>query len=307
MSTLAIAGAVNGAAAKATLVTSGANLVTIPFANNGVAGTQAFNTDGINDVAVSSRVDFAGGTTLGRDHFPWEVPNGPSAGVYPDNYYPLILSLDDALKWTWLVKKWQFSGQIEFDITRNSDSSTGHFVATYDFTISQYGGAGDTELIVENQTVVLHGAVTFGIDSSSITNGFPGTPDPIFFENGMGILDVTYPSIVWKGADQLRPEIDHTSIIEGNPDPSPSGNFFFIQLSTVKNKAGSDGSPISNGFLIDGHAINLYYWLDTDSCSFSNITSTLSLAPLEYWPYANSNGDPVYNTSTGAQLVDPFS
>jgi hypothetical protein len=31
------------------------------------------------------------------------------------------------------------------------------------------------------------------------------------------------------------------------------------------------------------------------------------LTAAEYWPYANSLGLPVYDTATGAQLVDPFS
>jgi hypothetical protein len=39
----------------------------------------------------------------------------------------------------------------------------------------------------------------------------------------------------------------------------------------------------------------------------SGFTSSLLLTASEYWPYQNSLGLPVYDTATGAQLVDPFS
>lgn len=41
--------------------------------------------------------------------------------------------------------------------------------------------------------------------------------------------------------------------------------------------------------------------------SFTVTTCDLTLEAIEFWPYENSLHLPVWNTSTGAQLVDPFS
>lgn len=45
-----------------------------------------------------------------------------------------------------------------------------------------------------------------------------------------------------------------------------------------------------------------------DSISFGDdFEYSYHAAPIEYWPYATTSGDPVYDTSTGAQINDPLS
>lgn len=39
----------------------------------------------------------------------------------------------------------------------------------------------------------------------------------------------------------------------------------------------------------------------------SGTISDITVTPSLWWPYANSNGDPVYDTTSGAELVNPFS
>jgi hypothetical protein len=36
------------------------------------------------------------------------------------------------------------------------------------------------------------------------------------------------------------------------------------------------------------------------------VKSKFEMTPVEYWPYADSNGDPIYNTTTGARLRNPL-
>lgn len=45
--------------------------------------------------------------------------------------------------------------------------------------------------------------------------------------------------------------------------------------------------------------------LGTTTLFYDNIVAVIT--PLEYWPYATIGGDPVYDTSSGAQLNDPLS
>lgn len=49
------------------------------------------------------------------------------------------------------------------------------------------------------------------------------------------------------------------------------------------------------------------YALNDEEGYFSTSDTDLTFEPTEYWEYANSEGQPVYDASSGAQLVDPLS
>lgn len=300
-----IAGAVNGIPTTRGVRTDGADLQTINIADNGSATTLNVNTDGNppNEGAVNHRVAFIGGTTSGRDHFPWAVIDGPDPSVAP--YFPITLSLEQAMRWTWRVKEWGVSGQFSFRVTRDSDGTYGDYTVDYAMTLKPYylvSGGPNPPVGSEPYLVVLFGVVVF-VNSSSISNGFPGTPAPIFFANGMGMLDSSYPSLV-SDSGQLKPEIDLTTEVQGTPDSGGASSFSFT-LSSV-NPGGA--TTVASGLLIDGIPVDLYYTTETDSCSISNFAiSDLSADPVEFWPYAAKDGSAIYDTSTGAQLQDPLS
>lgn len=57
---------------------------------------------------------------------------------------------------------------------------------------------------------------------------------------------------------------------------------------------------------VNSHPITVYMF--TNSSTGTTIAgSFLDFTPIEWWPYANSDGLPVWNTTTGAQLVNPRS
>lgn len=304
------AGAVNGVPTKINVRTPGT--LTIPFATSGVAGTLSVQPSGAPHAPVGGgpdRVAIIGGSTSGRDHFPWPVPDGAfiATATYPAQYFPLSLSLVDAMKWVWKVKKWKLAGAITFDVTRASDSTTATYTVTYDLNVYGFDSHDFLPLDRESKLVILYGVFVFDGDTT-FSGGFAGAPTPEFFDNGMGILNSDYPSMV-SNEDLFYPQIDFVAQIDGNPDPPEAGTFFRVRLTTrnVDVDILDDPSTIEEGISIDGHPLPLFCSVNTDNATVSNVQSTLTLAPIEFWPYATKGGLPVYDTATGAQLRDPFS
>jgi hypothetical protein len=303
MSSATIAGAVNGMAVTRDVVTSGSSLVTIPFSDNGNPTVFDVNTDGTApDSPTSSRVAFIAGSTSGRDHFPQPAIDGGFLGtdVYPDEYYPLGLSLTQAMKWTWLVKQWSMTGTVTFDATNLLDSSVTNFTATYDVVLNPYDNVFSFNISTESSLVNLFGIVV----QSGTADVDPANAG--FFENGLGMLDSSYPSFVFHD-DLLHPEIDYSAQIDGQLADPMSDTFFSLIISTRKTVGTGDFA--AGGIVIDGHALPVYYDLsNTNNCTLSNVQfEPIIVAPSEYWPYATKAGDPVYDTSTGAQIADPLS
>jgi hypothetical protein len=82
------------------------------------------------------------------------------------------------------------------------------------------------------------------------------------------------------------------------------------QISTVNAPGGwwflDPADVIEIGQIsILGHDIPLYL-TDASYPVLSVLTADYTLVPNEYWPYQNSLGQPVYDTTTGAQINDPF-
>ncbi len=79
--------------------------------------------------------------------------------------------------------------------------------------------------------------------------------------------------------------------------------------STIAQFSSSDpfdpDDPQSITGTIDGKPIPIYYTVQDDpdiSISFSNFTATF----VSYWPYAATNGTPIYDEATGLELQNPL-
>jgi hypothetical protein len=85
------------------------------------------------------------------------------------------------------------------------------------------------------------------------------------------------------------------------------GPFFFDSLLTSHQKT-SLSDPSVGSLTIMGVNLPLYFFDTTLSPHYtaSGISASFTLDPLEYWPFANRLGQPVFDTSTGAQINDPF-
>lgn len=89
------------------------------------------------------------------------------------------------------------------------------------------------------------------------------------------------------GQNQAR-----TAYSDGSVDPSNSD--YMGQFTMLDNSTSIYGFRTTEEYPSDGGDSRL------ESVS-------AQLTPKKYWPYANSQGEPVYDEDTGTQLVDPFS
>lgn len=254
---------------------------------------------------MGDRVAIIGGHTPGRDHFPWPVENMPSSGAYPSQYFPLSLSLTDAMRWVWRVKEWNLTGTLHFDVTFGGETRTYNVVQN--LILRPYLVDPPFDISRESQLVLLYGVAAFS-GYQQITGGFEdGSVE--FFENGIGLLDSSYPSMRYDGGG-LYPEVDFVSRIDGNTnlvDPDSSFSIKFTLRNPDEDAIG-DSLVLANGIELDGNVLDLHYQIgDVGTAVVSNVSGSQTLAAAEYWPYATKSGAPVYDTATGAQLRDPLS
>lgn len=238
---------------------------------------------------MADRVAIIGGSTAGRDHFPFAVSDIASTGY--DTIFPFSLSFEDCLAAFYLAKVWRIVIDVTIDLG-DPEVENPHLLATVDVDagfISDSvvpgpeveGYERESDLVVPRQTFISLPSIgddghlfplLFGI--------FNNADEDVAFEFDVG------PAVGWSGG-QLWPafylNIDATI--------GTASGFNGALESTVELTMALPGSPFAATFMLRGA---------------DNYSGTVILSPLEYWPYANSNGDPVYNTTTGAQLTDPL-
>lgn len=148
---------------------------------------------------------------------------------------------------------------------------------THSDFLNQSGTASTDGISMFNQFVLW--------DPSTNTFGLPAV--------GMGnLIKPTVTALITIAAGVFR-----------NPVTVTSGTgAFFIQgpgTLTVKSLVASD-------FVIPMQVSSRLNGMDPASTSTGSATCALTLEAVEFWPYADSQGLPVYDTATGAQLRNPF-
>lgn len=227
-------------------------------------------SDNVRFLTVNDTVTPA--NSSGANGFPSPFGTGPT-GTGTQN--PVKVSLSDAVKWWWRVKNWKLQPST-WSVT---DDTPNTFTLTTGDMIPGVGNA-TRELDLINPNAAAH---NFGISSAS-------SQINLFIDESVGgqIQDADF-SHVW-------PELRLPTSFLG--DSGKEIDFAFDQsiLGTVTGHfAGS----------IDGYAVDIYY--DASSTHITSFTvGNMDFVPVEYWPYAAlSDGSPIYNTSSGAQLQAP--
>lgn len=296
----AVTGAVNGIATEAVVATVPTNPVTIPYFPGGTTTTLGVDTDGTGTHGTNHRVAVICGNTSGRDHFPFAVPDW---GVLPPDEPPYRVGTDLAtvMKWLWRVKKWDLRGTFGWTGGLGAYSIT--FVSPAHLAL-YWNAASPVHPTVENQLVNFG---MFANDSMDITFTKPvGSGDLILDAQSCILLDNTdpdYPPIIFDPdvADRFHPKFGFDVLVAGAGDPS---NLDGIEIdSNGFDVFGEEAGSIT----IDGVETTLYVSSAGADVVPGSISCDLTLTPSEYWPYANTSAASVYDTSTGAQLVDPLS
>lgn len=264
---------------------------------------------------MSDRVATIGGSTAGRDHFPYTAsPNiadigSPSTGDYTQ--YPLGVDLSKACKWFYLVKWWALSIAVDYSIYDNDGnfvgSSSGTLYVEVSLPVNENGTftapSREAELIYPpaNPWGIRIGGGTIQDNGSAATRAF----------NWAFSSDITHVSGQFAGGALL-----FLFYLSRSPVWDGSVFRFFSKINAVAgdldySKFFSDGSSGSSAgdTTVDGeiYPVNkegagtagygTLYILDAITASFN---------PVEWWPYKNNNGDPVYDTSDGSVLNDPL-
>lgn len=290
MSMQLVAGAVNGAPALINVKNAGEDLETIPFADNGVADTLDVDTDGGGIYTPGgSRVAIIGGSTAGRDHFPFPhlvlTPGSP----LPKIDYPIGFNATDYCKMFYVVRKWAL------DLSISWTNSIGSFAGGVSLKWEpKLYPEGEPRAMVRESEIVIPKGVPFGwtYDEGYDIDG-PIITDESFTGDVFGgySVDFTYD----------QPLFYESSLfcrfgIEVDSDGQFScGSLLASRPRTVGQLTLSGFTPTAPIL-----AANLSGALGVNTCD-------VTISPVEYWPYATKAGLPVYDTATGAQLNDPLS
>lgn len=263
-------------------VTATGSNKSLPIGDNGVATTLDVKTDGADwdEGGVSSRVGIIGGTTAGRDHFPFPVLDLSSLGATPFHYVNNTpLTLVQACEMYFRVKKWRVTATG----TGMADGSIYTFDREIDSVVigeainiseedppTEYETEDHRPLTLESDLVAYNSTFSRRFTSGTGTEWPISIAIPIFsyfYYDGISF----YPSV--------DIEIDiYLRTMQGAPF-SASGPFSII--------LGSGTITDSDGTYKQGP---------------SAYAASSSIEAIEYWPYAYKNGDPVYDTETGETI-----
>jgi len=220
---------------------------------------------------MSDRVRFLANNGSGGMNY--SGANGfPFATTYsaPSSGNPVAVTYKDCIKWWWRVKNWKITTDAEIEDTDHN---------TFTFTNGNCTPAGG------NAT---HELALIASVSHDFQTGLTGT-----YGNSFGLMGSS-PRLQFN-ASNYYPNISISGFVQ-----SPDSSKGWMEWTSL-NPGG--GAPHIVG-QVDGYSVNLYYTFPSAVSSFT--FSSLVLEPVEYWAYADAQGNPIYNTGTGVQLRSPL-
>lgn len=238
------------------------------------------------------------------------VPEVTSSDVGPDTQYPIGLDLDTIFKWYYRVKKWRFDFEYVCNASAiGTDSSASASLpgsATIDTVInpslsneSYFSVAfprSEAGEIFDSNEDSDSGATSFSVAQTNYVSGFSSV---LLLPNMRRYNDQYYPSVS-AGIDLVaQAEVGNLSD--------------FRTVGRGVSTLYSSTFPLSIPWEIDGISFtqtgsyNDYSSGTGSGASVNCEIIKLSLTPIEYWPYNVPVFGNIYDPTTGAQNVDPFS
>jgi hypothetical protein len=292
---------------------------------------------------MSDRALFILGDKLNRDHYNLDTQT-LTAPMDADSY-PLKLDRDTVSKWLLRVKSWNITGSFAlagsvdggvagaalsgaYDLTAPSICNhvsgsilTGPFVSSRERDLIPLLNRGasiaasvhNTSFPIggtsySNSSPVFFGGIGSGTMSVTLSC-FGGTSPPFELVNGGIEVDVSvgFP-VGWNDSQGPAPKLLVTLVMLVEIDRSgvrSTDRLFRVTASSAVSSL-PDSEPDS---FIDGLTLPMKSYTDSLSPGAtvdSHTISPVTITPSEFWPYKNRLGQAVFDTSSGAQLRDPF-
>lgn len=257
-----------------------------------------------------------GGTELGRDHFPWAAQDELNVG---DNYlYKFGIDLARACKWFYRVKRWHVVAVCSaLRIPTSGSPSDATWSFSFDFQFNVFFEDPETFEALGHKTA------NDVRESDLVANSYV---DSLNFTT-----ETTQSDFNHIDDDPEATNIGHyvTNFTSANAGGrSKSCSFYFVPwfmrwnggafwlpftcnisdpdfsvTTSFQASASATGSLSVDGVTTPWWARQFHTTAPYDEFTGYSVTMT----PKEYWPYATTAGLPVYDTTTGAELRDPFS
>ncbi len=216
-------------------------------------------------------------------------------GIDVNGGYPVAIPFDTYLKWYWKIKRWQFTGTFDvYDPSSHMFEFTGTIIPV-DLPLQINPGidAVDERHIIADSTEGTLGNLGnrhVGGVSYTISTGGTGS------FNSSSFLGICIHPLTFHTDPNFYPEID---INLGEQ---------VLGVSYFWGTTNPDGLSSLGTITIDGFNISIYkHTIPPGGAGFDYRNFNLTLTPIEFWEYSTSSGEPVYDSTTGAQLNNPFS
>lgn len=257
---------------------------------------------------MSDRVAIIGGSTVGRDHFPFAVGDGTGGA---NTIRPYTLDLANMAKYFYTVKKWRFFMEFDYNDTVSGVTTSGH--ATLQFDLIPKVRTGPNEYALESWThedqvvqprsgvrcvftLKWDGTVEAGIDEG----------DEIPFDTLNGIGSASYDN--GSGESLLLGELFFDLYDTKYNDgflPFVALRYDAISSTSLFATDGSASGSTSGGVLVLDHlgaafgtaAIVGQFGSGDGTFIFTN-GYRVSLDPQEFWPFSGDGSGSQYQAIT---------
>lgn len=293
------------------------------------------------------RIPYIGGNTKGRDHwpFPTSTLTAPmNTDTYPIK--PGTDTLCRWL-WRVKTWELTGSIAIDFTNTDPISLAfcEGTITATYDFlapSIHPPSGSGSNMANTTELNLIpgVNGAAQIGASFAPMVSGTSFTGSGATFQDvGSGVFTMTatcsgsfgnppasaflltadvsasfslqhsFNPIGWNETEGAAPVLDISTAVLMQLGPRSSGNIT-AQIVADSSTDGGFATHVEPDNILDGLNVPMYSATNLSSTSMTLVSHTVSpvtITPIEFWPFVNSQGQPVYDTGSGAIINDPFS
>lgn len=279
---------------------------------------------------MSDRVAYFVGNTSGRDHLPW--PTISAAQLSDLGYLRTTgVTLATIMAMAWRVKKWNVaasSANVSGTVTSNPGALTETVSSTFaipTFNVEVFSGASpatrerqlvSTFRISENigfrnlQSAGFKGSVSQNVTETTTYDNNSAIPDheTVTVQSGLSVN-----GLLFGNQDDFEYVMFDGSLFYPRIELAGRLNGFFSTVIFGVVADGTNGSLTVNiglGTVTFPLKIQMTQIRGAHGALSSTTTGgsiALTMTAVEFWPYANSEGLPVYDSGTGAQINDPFS
>lgn len=207
--------------------------------------------------------------------------------------YPNVVAFQKLIKWFWRAKRWTIATDFQF--------TAGAVTITFDQGVTGGGNVNSVPALTTSEKQLVYQGTGAGPGTSlNFTATGTGSISAVL----LVFIDLAFDPTVLKPAifynsGALKPAL----VIDISVDVNDSlGNRYKLRLCSS-----SDIIPAPDGSIVatvDGENVTLFYKVEINTGITSATFTQLDLTITEFFPYAATDGSPVWNTTTGVQLQD---